>query len=250
MTSVIEAEDFDVGSTGTPAGEGCAYHDTTVQNDGGQYRSGGVDLQACGDAGGGYQVAYIQPLEWLKYTVIVATTGSYTFTFRVASFSGCADAFHLEDELGTDLTGPVSVLPTGSGSTFADVAKTGGTLTAGGHVLRLVVDAGNNSWSLNYFSAALTSGCAAETDSAFCSRLGKNCGGATARDNCGRDRTVASCGTCTAPETCGGGGTANVCACQPETDAAFCSRLGKTCGPATGADNCGASRAVSCGACP
>ena len=53
--------------------------------------------------------------------------------------------------------------------------------------------------------------CTAETNAAFCSRLGKNCGSVTANDNCATSRTVSSCGTCTSPQTCGGGGTANVC---------------------------------------
>ncbi|MDO8640795.1 MAG: MopE-related protein, partial [Nitrosarchaeum sp.] len=38
--------------------------------------------------------------------------------------------------------------------------------------------------------------------------------------------------------------------CQPESDSAFCARLGKTCGSVTATDNCGISRTVSsCGAC-
>jgi hypothetical protein len=53
--------------------------------------------------------------------------------------------------------------------------------------------------------------CTPETDSTFCSRLGKNCGSVTAADNCGTNRTVSSCGTCTSPATCGGSGTASVC---------------------------------------
>jgi formylglycine-generating enzyme len=44
--------------------------------------------------------------------------------------------------------------------------------------------------------------CAAETDTAFCSRLGKNCGSVSAADNCGASRAVGSCGTCISPETC------------------------------------------------
>ena len=55
------------------------------------------------------------------------------------------------------------------------------------------------------------SSCTAESNTQFCSRLGKNCGSVTANDNCGTSRTVSSCGTCTSPATCGGGGTANVC---------------------------------------
>ena len=52
--------------------------------------------------------------------------------------------------------------------------------------------------------------CTPESNSAFCGRLGKNCGTVTAADNCGVSRSVA-CGSCTSPQTCGGGGTPNVC---------------------------------------
>ena len=91
--------------------------------------------------------------------------------------------------------------------------------------------------------------CTAESNSAFCSRLGENCGSATANDNCGTSRTV-NCGTCTAPQTCGGGGVANVCGtCTAESNSAFCSLLGKNCGSVTANDNCGTSRTVNCGAC-
>jgi hypothetical protein len=53
--------------------------------------------------------------------------------------------------------------------------------------------------------------CTAETNTAFCTRVAKNCGSVTAADNCGVTRTVSSCGTCTSPQTCGGGGVPNVC---------------------------------------
>jgi hypothetical protein len=53
--------------------------------------------------------------------------------------------------------------------------------------------------------------CTPETNTAFCARLGKNCGQVSGTDNCGAPRTVTSCGTCTSPQTCGGGGTPNVC---------------------------------------
>ncbi len=49
-------------------------------------------------------------------------------------------------------------------------------------------------------------GCTSESNSAFCTRLGKNCGSVTALDNCGISRT-ANCGTCTSG-TCAD----NVCA--------------------------------------
>jgi hypothetical protein len=50
----------------------------------------------------------------------------------------------------------------------------------------------------------------AESNSALCLRLRKDCGQVTASDNCGQSRSV-DCGSCRAPSSCGGGGTANVC---------------------------------------
>jgi formylglycine-generating enzyme required for sulfatase activity len=96
-------------------------------------------------------------------------------------------------------------------------------------------------------------GCTPETDTAFCTHYGAQCGAKSGVDNCGQNRTVASCGTCAGTgETCGGGAqpAANVCGCTTETDAQFCTRLGAECGQKSGTDNCGQSRTVtSCGAC-
>src|SRR6202171_6274492 len=60
-------------------------------------------------------------------------------------------------------------------------------------------------------SAQSVAACAPESNVAFCTRVGKNCGSVTALDNCGTSRTVASCGTCAGVQTCSGAGVANVC---------------------------------------
>lgn len=54
------------------------------------------------------------------------------------------------------------------------------------------------------------------------------------------------CGTCTAPEACNAD---NRCDCAPETDKAFCDRLGKNCDEVSAFDNCEKSRTVNCGSC-
>lgn len=87
--------------------------------------------------------------------------------------------------------------------------------------------------------------CVAETNEAFCVRLGKNCGVVSGLDDCGAARTAA-CGSCAANEACT---SANVCACTPEANAAFCTRLGANCGSVTAVDNCGGARTASCGSC-
>jgi hypothetical protein len=51
--------------------------------------------------------------------------------------------------------------------------------------------------------------CTPESDSTFCSRLGKTCGSVTANDNCENSRTV-NCGTCGTGYTC----TDNTCVAQ------------------------------------
>jgi hypothetical protein len=68
----IEAENFDNG------GEGVAYHDTTSTNEGGFYRSEGVDICTCGSPYG-LSVGWTQPEEWMEYTVTVASYGTYKF---------------------------------------------------------------------------------------------------------------------------------------------------------------------------
>jgi len=87
--------------------------------------------------------------------------------------------------------------------------------------------------------------CTPESNTAFCSRLNKNCGSVTALDNCRVSRTV-YCGDCTSPLTCNSN---NVCSCTPESNTAFCSRLNKNCGSVTALDNCRVSRTVYCGDC-
>ncbi len=89
--------------------------------------------------------------------------------------------------------------------------------------------------------------CSPESNTQFCSRLTRQCGSVTANDNCGNSRTVSSCGTCQSGYTCSNG----LCiqSCVPESNAQFCSRLGKNCGSVTGVDNCQASRTANCGSC-
>jgi len=91
-----------------------------------------------------------------------------------------------------------------------------------------------------------TATCPAESDADFCSRYGVPCGSYSNTDFCGAPRT-AECGTCTtAPNlTC----LNNACVCVPDPPAQLCARLGVQCGQATGMDNCGTTRTVTCPGC-
>ncbi|MFH1503290.1 MAG: hypothetical protein ABIE36_01380 [Candidatus Diapherotrites archaeon] len=74
--------------------------------------------------------------------------------------------------------------------------------------------------------------CTAETNSAFCSRLGKNCGRVTADDNCGNSRTISSCGSCSTGHTCQTNGTC-MKSCTPSCSGKECGSDGctGTCSP-------------------
>ncbi len=144
----MQVEDYDKG------GAGVAYSDTDPANRGGQYRtSEGVDIETCADTGGGYDVCYIQPTEWMKYTMNVTTVRSYLVTARIASLyvGASVGSFHIEDETGTNLTGPITVSSsTGGGQTWSTVvASKSFTLTAGQHVLRIYIDTVNSAFNLN-----------------------------------------------------------------------------------------------------
>lgn len=89
--------------------------------------------------------------------------------------------------------------------------------------------------------------CKPEDDATFCSRQSKTCGSFSAMDNCGQPRT-ADCGMCEANK--GSCQEDNTCAaCDAETDAELCMRLGKTCGQIMAPDNCEQPRTASCGMC-
>jgi uncharacterized repeat protein (TIGR01451 family) len=132
IPGAIQAEDFDDG------GEGVAYHDTTAENIGGQYRTTGVDVQATTDAGGGFNVGWMTAGEWLNYTVSVAQSGSYTLVARVAA-KGAGGTFHVEFG-GIDKTGAVTIPNTGGWQGWVDVNATV-SLTAGVQSMRIVEDA-------------------------------------------------------------------------------------------------------------
>ena len=145
LPGTFQAENFDEG------GQYVAYYDTAAGNTGGVYRASDVDLEASADTGGGYHVARTKAGEWLKYTVDVAATGTYTLDVRVANV-GTGATFHIEVD-GVNLTGPIAVPDTGGWQAWQTITKTGVSLTAGQHVVRVVFDTaasgggvGNYNW--------------------------------------------------------------------------------------------------------
>lgn len=133
LPGIIQAEHFDEG------GQGIAYSDTTAGNSGGRLRPTDVDIQSTVDAGGGYNVGWIKPGEWLTYSVNVAQSRDYVVSARVAS-SGAGGTFHIEVD-GVDVTGPLTIPNTGSYQKWTSISKGGVRLAAGARIVRIVFDA-------------------------------------------------------------------------------------------------------------
>ncbi|HVD91138.1 MAG TPA: carbohydrate-binding protein [Vicinamibacterales bacterium] len=147
----IEAENYDKG------GEGIAYHDTTAGNSAGAYRNDDVDIRSTTDTSGAYNVKSVRAGEWLAYTVNVAAAGTYSIDFRVAS-SGTGGTVHVTVD-GVDLTGAIALLDTGGWSVWKTFSKSGVTLPAGTHVLKLIVDAngsGGTVADINWINVSAT----------------------------------------------------------------------------------------------
>jgi hypothetical protein len=152
LPGTIQAENFDKG------GSGVAYNDTTSSNQGGQYRtSEAVDIEATSDTGGGYDIGWTAPGEWLNYTVNVATAGTYTIEARVAA-SGAGGTFHIEAN-GVDKTGPMTIPNTGGWQSWTTISKSDVSLGAGSQIWRLVIDStGTVVGNINYIKVSSSGG--------------------------------------------------------------------------------------------
>jgi beta-glucanase (GH16 family) len=149
VPGTVQAENYDTG------GQGVAYNVTSINGSGNSYRSDGVDLEVTTDTGGGYDLGWTTGGQWFRYTVNVATAGTYTVTFRVAAITAVADAFHMANSSGTNLSGSINVPATGAWQTWTNVTASV-TLPAGQQTLTINQD--NAGWNLNYTTFTSTSG--------------------------------------------------------------------------------------------
>ena len=147
VPGIIQAEDFDGG------GEGVAYHDSDTTNQGGKYRNTGVDLESASDTGGGYDLGFTAAGEWLKYTINAAVDGLYSLQVRVAS-SGDGGTFHFEID-DVNKTGSITNSDSGGWQTWRTLTNNNIGLTAGPHIVKLVLDTSGPNGSVgnfNYFT--------------------------------------------------------------------------------------------------
>jgi hypothetical protein len=145
IPGVIQAENFDEG------GQNVAWSDTSAGNTGGAYRTNtDVDIEATGDAGGGYDVGWGKSGEWLKYTVNVTTAGTYQLDSRLAN-PGSGGTFSVEVD-GVNRTGTIAVPNTGNWQVYQTISTGGISLSAGVHVIRLVLGAVSSAGSVGNFN--------------------------------------------------------------------------------------------------
>jgi beta-glucosidase len=155
VPGTVQAANYDTG------GQSVAYNVAAVNGSANSYRSDGVDLEASADtqdttgAGAPYDVGWTASGQWFKYTVQVATAGSYTVSFRVAAPAAVADALHIANSAGTNLSGSVAVPSTGGYQAWTTVTASV-TLPAGAQTLTVDQDAAG--WNLHYLAFTQGSG--------------------------------------------------------------------------------------------
>jgi len=138
---MVQCEDFDDG------GEGIGYFDKDSINTTGRYRpSDGPDIEEAHDPNTGYSIGWTDSGEWLKYTVVARKAGTVRVGFRLAA-GDKGGTLHVEDENGKNLTGAVTIKPTGGWQNWSTVTRSI-HLSAGRHVLKLVEDTGG--YNLEY----------------------------------------------------------------------------------------------------
>jgi probable HAF family extracellular repeat protein len=130
IPGIIQAENFDNG------GANVAYRDTTNGNSGGAYRSTDVDIQATKDVGGGHNVGWMAPGEWLQYTINVPTAATYLLKLRFASTGGGSQVHFEFDGINTQ---QIELWNTGGWQNW-DTVSVPVALKRGVQRMRLIVD--------------------------------------------------------------------------------------------------------------
>jgi len=106
----------------------------------------GIQIEATTDVGGGENVGYIDPGDWMTYAVNIPVSGNYTINYRVASFTG--GSFQFEQAGGDVVYGQVNVLATGNWQSWQTISHTV-NLSAGQQNFALASLGG--AWNINWF---------------------------------------------------------------------------------------------------
>jgi hypothetical protein len=146
IPGTVQSENYDTG------GQGVGYSVNSINGSANGYRSDGVDLENTSDTGGGLDLGWSSAGQWFRYTVNVATSKTYTVSFRVAAAAAAgttAGSLHLQTPSGNNLSGAINVPGTGGWQTWTSITATV-TLPAGQQVIELFEDTGG--YNLNYMT--------------------------------------------------------------------------------------------------
>jgi chitinase len=145
IPGTVQAANYDTG------GQGLAYNVASVNGTANSYRSDGVDLETCTDTGCGYDIGWTAAGQWFKYTVNVATAGTYTVSLRLAGDTAVTDGLHIANAAGANLSGSISVPSTGGWQDWTTVTVSV-TLPAGQQTL--TIDQDNGGWNIHQLTFA------------------------------------------------------------------------------------------------
>lgn len=142
------------------------FYDTTSGNLGtADCSSTALDAQATTDAGGGCNVGWTEPGEWLEWDVSVASAGMYDITVRLAADTG-GKSVQLQLD-GANLGGALAS-PSAGWQAFGDSTLRGVSLGAGAHRLRLNLTTGST--NVNYVKVTPASTTTPTQDLSACKR--------------------------------------------------------------------------------
>ncbi len=147
IPGTVQFEEYDEG------GNGNAYFDNTPGSEVTPvvtFRTAeDVDIEACSDAGAGYNIGFGTAGEWLEYTVNVAAAGLYNITLRAAC--NADDRTVSLQANGVDIAKDVAIPNTAGWQTWVDVPVNNISLEAGVQVIRLTIGA-SDYINLNYMT--------------------------------------------------------------------------------------------------
>jgi beta-glucosidase len=166
LPGAVQAANYDTG------GQGAGYNVTSVNGTANSYRPDGVDLEACTDTGCGDDVGWTAAGQWFRYTVTVASAGTYNVSLRLASPNGVTDGLRIASSSGGNLSGAVNVPATGGWQDWTTVTASV-TLPAGQQTLTVAQDNGGwNFHSMAFTASAASANCTASLTGAELARTG------------------------------------------------------------------------------
>ncbi len=135
----IQAEDYTFGE------------DLSAGNEGGEYRTDDVDIEATGDSDGGYNLGWTSSGEWVEYALTIAESGPYQLALRTASQDGGGNITIIVN--GQSVAEGIAIPSTGDWQMWQTLTPVDiGALDAGEHTVRIAIASGG--FNLNWFEVS------------------------------------------------------------------------------------------------